>query len=97
MSAYDAALAEVDLGKLGIAVSKLKFDRPSRFSPTASDFRERVLEPVYHVDAHAMGCACHWLIFYSYANPRDAGVANALTLDTVASKFAKLPKLLGMG
>src|SRR5262249_25685093 len=34
-------------------------------------------------------------IFYSYVNPRDAGVANALTLDTVASKFAKLPELLG--
>src|SRR5262249_28657627 len=60
-SAHDAGLAEMDLGKLGIAVSKLEFDRPVRLSPTTSDFGERVFEAVYHVDAHAMGCACHWI------------------------------------
>ena len=37
---------------------------------------------------------------YGYADPRDAGVANALTLDEarrIASNIAKLPKLLGKG
>ena len=35
---------------------------------------------------------------YGYANPRDAGVANARTLDEarrIAANIAKLPKLLG--
>jgi hypothetical protein len=35
---------------------------------------------------------------YGHADPRDAGVANALTLDEarrIASNIAKLPKLLG--
>jgi hypothetical protein len=37
---------------------------------------------------------------YGYADPRDAGVANALNLDEarrIASNIAKLPRLLGKG
>jgi hypothetical protein len=37
---------------------------------------------------------------YGHADPRDAGVANALTLDEarcIAANIAKLPKLLGKG
>jgi hypothetical protein len=37
---------------------------------------------------------------YGYANPRDAGVANALSLDEarrIASNIAKLADLLGKG
>jgi hypothetical protein len=37
---------------------------------------------------------------YGYANPRDAGVANALTLDEarrIAANIAKLPSLVSRG
>jgi hypothetical protein len=37
---------------------------------------------------------------YGHADPRDAGVANALTFDEarrIAANIAKLPKLLGKG
>jgi hypothetical protein len=37
---------------------------------------------------------------YDYANPRDAGVANALTLDEarrIAANIAKLPSLVSRG
>jgi hypothetical protein len=37
---------------------------------------------------------------YGYSNPRDAGVAKALTLDEarrIAANIAKLPTLLGKG
>ena len=49
----------MNFGVLGIAVDKLEPYRLSPLSPTASDFGERVFEPVHHVDAHAMRCACH--------------------------------------
>src|SRR6478752_4598875 len=58
-SAHDASLTEMDLGELGIAVVKLELDGLGRLGPTSSDFGERVFEPVDHVDAHAMKCACH--------------------------------------
>jgi hypothetical protein len=41
-----------------------------------------------------------FLCSYGYANPRDAGIANALTLDEArrpASNIAALPTLLGKG
>jgi len=46
------------------------------------------------VDANGQSLA----YVYGYADPRDAGVADALRLDEarrVASNIAKLPKLLG--
>jgi hypothetical protein len=48
------------------------------------------------VDANGQSLA----YVYGYANPRDAGVANALTLDEarrITANIAKLPKLLGKG
>ena len=47
-SAHDAALAEMNLGKLGVGVGKLQLDRARSLAPAAPDFGERVFEAIDH-------------------------------------------------
>jgi len=45
-SAHDAALAEMNLGELGVGVGKLQLDRTGGLAPAAADFGQRVFETV---------------------------------------------------
>src|SRR4029453_10526960 len=58
-SAHDAALAEMNLGELGVGVGEFQPDRAGGLAPAAPDFGERVFEPVDHVDADAVLRAGH--------------------------------------
>ena len=49
----------MDLSELGIGIGKLEFDRTRGLGPAASNFGERIFEPVHHIDTHAVFCASY--------------------------------------
>src|SRR5688572_8091898 len=53
-SADDATLRHVEIGEAAPGVREIERDRGGRLRPAAADLGDRVLEPVGHVDTHAV-------------------------------------------
>src|SRR4051812_24638976 len=58
VSAHNAALRHVEIHELRVRVRELEAERLLGLRPPAADLRERILEPVRHVDADAVLGAC---------------------------------------